>query len=338
MNVRKCCRVGDFFDEKTYGCMAGGGDTKAWLPQIYLINRKTLWNSTDKLPKHMVLLEDERPSTCLTPVVISKDFVIASNGSLLLPLMHEIVSPEDFCFDRKIALACTKEAKDPSNIKKPKTDAIRKCCAPESVYLSVNKTCALLPDIKSLAMQVFDRDMYDIIYTFPACQEPVYAIIGEFDSHNIINGTKIGYKINGDQTFTSDQFCVESTYQDGTQKVHLFTCSEHVSVSSEKAMDEMQTRFAIYSIGLFISAGFLAATLIIGFLTPSNHHIMHWKCQTYYIACLLVGEILLAVTQLMKSGTGGWGCFTMAVCMHFFFLAAFFWLNTMCFNIWWTFR
>lgn len=24
--------------------------------------------------------------------------------------------------------------------------------------------------------------------------------------------------------------------------------------------------------------------------------------------------------------------------MHFFFLAAFFWLNTMCFNIWWTFR
>ncbi|KAJ8917861.1 hypothetical protein NQ315_010774 [Exocentrus adspersus] len=27
-----------------------------------------------------------------------------------------------------------------------------------------------------------------------------------------------------------------------------------------------------------------------------------------------------------------------AVCMHFLFLAAFFWLNTMCFNIWWTFR
>ncbi|GBP93265.1 Probable G-protein coupled receptor Mth-like 1 [Eumeta japonica] len=27
-----------------------------------------------------------------------------------------------------------------------------------------------------------------------------------------------------------------------------------------------------------------------------------------------------------------------AVCMHFLFLSAFFWLNTMCFNIWWTFR
>ena len=27
-----------------------------------------------------------------------------------------------------------------------------------------------------------------------------------------------------------------------------------------------------------------------------------------------------------------------AIAMHFIFLAAFFWLNTMCFNIWWTFR
>lgn len=27
-----------------------------------------------------------------------------------------------------------------------------------------------------------------------------------------------------------------------------------------------------------------------------------------------------------------------AIMAHFFFLAAFFWLNTMCFNIWWTFR
>lgn len=322
--------------------MAGGDETshtKLHLPQIYLIARKSYWDGIDKLPKHMNLLEDERPKTCHTPIILSKDYLIASNGSLLLPLRHEIISPEDFCYDKKVALVCTKEAKDPANIRKPKTDALRKCCAPDMVYLSVNKTCALLADIKSMAMHVFDRDMYDLIYTFPECREPVYAIIGEFDGGSIVNGTKIGYKINSEQTFTSDQFCVESTYQDAKQKVHIFTCSEHVSVSPDaKSMDEMQTRFAIYSIGLFISAAFLAATLVIGFLTPSNHHIMHWKCQTYYVACLLVGEVLLAVTQLMKSGTGGWGCFTMAICMHFFFLAAFFWLNTMCFNIWWTFR
>lgn len=31
-------------------------------------------------------------------------------------------------------------------------------------------------------------------------------------------------------------------------------------------------------------------------------------------------------------------CYVSAIMAHFFFLAAFFWLNTMCFNIWWTFR
>lgn len=320
--------------------MAGGGDAKLNLPIIYLIARKSFSKDANKLPKHMNLLEDERPSSCHTPIILTKDYQIASNGSLLLLSQAEIIHPEDFCYDKNIALVCTKDAKDPANLqRKPKTDSLRKCCAPNMVYMSVNKTCAFLQDIKSMAMQVFDHDMYDLIYTFPECTEPIYAIIGEFDDRNIVNGSKIGYKMTPEQTLTSEQFCVESTYQDAMQKVHIFTCSEHVSVAPDsKSMDDMQTRFAIYSIGLFISAAFLAATLLIGFLTPSNHHIMHWKCQTYYVACLLVGEILLAFTQLMKSGSAGWGCFTMAICMHFFFLAAFFWLNTMCFNIWWTFR
>lgn len=38
---------------------------------------------------------------------------------------------------------------------------------------------------------------------------------------------------------------------------------------------------------------------------------------------------LIALGRLLSSSAYG---------MHFFFLAAFFWLNTMCFNIWWTFR
>uniref|UniRef100_A0A336LR90 CSON011196 protein n=1 Tax=Culicoides sonorensis TaxID=179676 RepID=A0A336LR90_CULSO len=341
--VRKCCRVGDYFDERIHGCAAGGGGdialTKSWLPQIWLIARAK-FHLFETFPKHMTLLEDERPSTCHTPELFTRDYTLFSNGSMYLSTKHELVHPEDLCVDRKIALVCTRAAKEPANInKKPKTDTIRKCCSPNMVYLNENKTCVVLPETQSKAMTVFDLDMYDLIYTFPECQEPIYAIIGEFDKSNVVNGTKIGYKINSDQVLKSNQFCIESTIQDTKQKVDIFACSEHVSVSPDaKPIDDMQTRFAIYSIGLFISATFLAATLLIGFLTPSNHHIMHWKCQTYYVACLLVGEILLAITQLMKSGSGGWMCFTMAICMHFFFLAAFFWLNTMCFNIWWTFR
>lgn len=54
----------------------------------------------------------------------------------------------------------------------------------------------------------------------------------------------------------------------------------------------------VYSVGLIISLIFLIATLVISFLVPSNHHALHWRCQTYYVACLLVGDFFLAITQL----------------------------------------
>lgn len=54
--------------------------------------------------------------------------------------------------------------------------------------------------------------------------------------------------------------------------------------------------------GLFISVVFLTATLATAFLLPSSHHVLHWRCQTFYVACLLVGDLLLAITQMSRNG------------------------------------
>lgn len=60
------------------------------------------------------------------------------------------------------------------------------------------------------------------------------------------------------------------------------------------------SKFALSLIGctLLISVVFLIATLASGFLLPTNHHVLHWRCQTYYVSCLIVGDILLAIVQL----------------------------------------
>lgn len=60
------------------------------------------------------------------------------------------------------------------------------------------------------------------------------------------------------------------------------------------------SRFTLSLIGctLLISVVFLIATLATGFLLPTNHHVLHWRCQTYYVACLIIGDILLAIVQL----------------------------------------
>lgn len=122
----------------------------------------------------------------------------------------------------------------------------------------------------------------------------------------------------------------------------MFACSDlfpvpTVPVSVSNHNDE-NVQYVLYSIGLLISVIFLSATLAAGFMMPSNHHVLHWRCQTYYIACLLVGDLLLAISQIFGKTIRGAPCIGIAIFMHFFFLAAFFWLNTMCFNIWWTFR
>lgn len=49
-------------------------------------------------------------------------------------------------------------------------------------------------------------------------------------------------------------------------------------------------------------------TLAIGFLLPSNHHVLHCRCQTYYVGCLLIGDLLLAMNQITGSLITGIPC------------------------------
>lgn len=57
-------------------------------------------------------------------------------------------------------------------------------------------------------------------------------------------------------------------------------------------------RFTLYPVGFIISAVFLAATLAAGWLLPTSHHVLHWRCQTHHVACLMLGDILMAIIQL----------------------------------------
>lgn len=68
-----------------------------------------------------------------------------------------------------------------------------------------------------------------------------------------------------------------------------------VIVEKAQAQD---IRFIIYPIGLALGAVFLAATLAAGAILPASHHVLHWRCQTNHVACLLGGDVLLCITHL----------------------------------------
>lgn len=337
--INKCCRIGDLLN-KDAKCEAGVG-SKKWVPKVYFPKKHQFYNETGFLPNFMTNTEEVRPSCASVTLMNSTDVYIVGNGSLYLNDKHiSINSLDDYCVDQMFSLVCRNDIEaGPDNMARI---ALTKCCGPNQVYSSNNATATPCITINS-SSPLFDRPLLagvyvDMTYKFPDCDSNEFAIAGPFMKENHYPETG-NVATDSGKLFHPDQYCVDHVQGDGYEGVKIFTCSEHYAISpAVTSQHQDDARFKIYSIGLLISVLFLFATLAVGFLLISNHHVLHWRCQTNYVICLLIGDLLLAITQLAGHNLQGASCIIIAHFMHFFFLATFFWLNAMCFNIWWTFR
>lgn len=337
--INKCCRIGDALN-KDGKCDAGVG-SKKWAPRVYFPKRDAFYNETGFLPNFMSQHEEVRPTCEFMELMSTKDVFIVANGSLININKHIFINKLDaYCVDQDFSFVCRADQESvPDNMARIE---LTKCCGPHQIYSSSNATatpCITVPSSNPLFnKQLLEGAYVDLTYKFPDCASNEFAIAGPF-----INGNH--YPTTGDvrtdsgKIFHSHQYCLDHVQSERYEGVKIFTCSEHYAISPAiTSQHQDDARFAIYSIGLLISVLFLFATLAVGFLLISNHHVLHWRCQTNYVICLLIGDLLLAITQLAGNSITGASCIVIAHLMHFFFLATFFWLNTMCFNIWWTFR
>ncbi|XP_071869038.1 G-protein coupled receptor Mth2 isoform X1 [Bombus fervidus] len=93
----------------------------------------------------------------------------------------------------------------------------------------------------------------------------------------------------------------------------------------------------LFPVGLIISVPFLFATFVAYLLIPEWKNI-HGRTLRNYVGTLLVAYVILAVVQMTpQQQISDSLCIAFAFIIHFSFLASFFWLNVMCFDIWWTF-
>ncbi|KAL0103549.1 hypothetical protein PUN28_017664 [Cardiocondyla obscurior] len=93
----------------------------------------------------------------------------------------------------------------------------------------------------------------------------------------------------------------------------------------------------IYSFGMLASVPFLVATYVVYWLLPDLRNLHGWTLRGY-VGCLALAYSMLGVLQLTPQEQIPYGiCIISAFIIHFSFLASFFWLNVMCFDIWWTF-
>ncbi|XP_059489772.1 probable G-protein coupled receptor Mth-like 1 [Neocloeon triangulifer] len=343
LRLHKCCPAGQYLqDDSTCKPDLYQDD---WIPQIFAVgpNGGFMNKSPDDVqvkPNRRPVCSDGVPPVQHTSSLDYPQFVLLENNEVLsLSLLnHEsdeppIFAPDDFCVDRQTALVCGAPAR---------VDGVRKCCGKNAAYSEEEAACVHTTRFGS-------DDALNSVATatgFPVCHaKSTYVLAGELEGSvaDQLNGTALQLAPPPARPLLAADYCLERVLE-RPSLVSVLTCAGETLVPDIRPLDDVHEgdiRLTLYPAGLAISAFFLAATLATSFLLPKAHHALHWRCQTCHVACLLVADVLLAVVQFSGrsiSERAPEACTIMAVLMHFFFLAAFFWLNAMCFNIWWTFR
>lgn len=369
--LNKCCHPGEFLNATTRTCIAGASE-RGWVPLVFMVQQRRFFTPYGEKPRFMKFLPNVQPH-CQEQIqelelfsTRQSNVYLFPNGTMTVRERAVVVEPINYCVDLDVALVClNKEPPLPVENKERmpgdevSTDAqngskttlrMRKCCGQRGFYDSSVKNCNLRTPTMSATDGQLQLDpqltlgSYQTIYGLPECQSnngSGYAIAGDWREATLNRST--GSLQMAHTNLSALQYCLEHTEKPG--EVKIIACTQHFGLDNTHNnnnvhyVDDGGIEKAVLDVGIIISIVFLAATLVAGYMLPAVHHALHWRCQIYYVFCLLLGKILLAIEQLSTALVPGTAsCLLLAMGMQFFFLSAFFWLNTMCFNIWWTFR
>ncbi|CAD6219704.1 GSCOCG00011523001-RA-CDS [Cotesia congregata] len=338
----KCCKNGEELaisnnDPKSeFACVKSN---TTWIPTIYSPLQK---NFLSVIPNEWIIHEAIKP-TCtenrtLTPILCSNisPCIIFDKGHAILDAAgsNTHISPSEYCADSKALLVCTVRKVEANRATSTIRPRVSRCCGEHAAFYEQRHSCVNQKDVENAPPLLPNTSVsIDVVTGFPSCtRSNNYTIVGNTDVSVLQSD---GSLIVDGISLLSSQYCVERIKElDGKSKV--FVCPEYAP--QRPVNQDPDIRFMMYSISFIISSIFLGATLATGWLLPTSHHVLHWKCQTHHVLSLMLGDILMAIIQLAGDSLQGGTCKLLAILAHFFFLAAFFWLNTMCFNIWWTFR
>lgn len=298
LSVARCCppgqelaaealRVAVLSSADAANACATVAEPRPWTPRIYAPVRGNFLEP-GRLPLHWRVAEGARPS-CeslrVLPEHAASYALLANNGSLLLRGALLALSPDRYCADAAAALVCAEDV----------SWAPTKCCTEgralqgERCVEEPTRSAAALLELRTLA------NNSAVGAGWPVCPEGTrYAVAGSLSGARLSPGGALDLRAagGGGERLSAGTWCAEAVL--GEDGVRVLACE-----SAARSLRPTQaTRHALYGAGLAVGAAFLAATLAAGFALPAAHHALHWRCQTHYVAALMLGDILLAATQL----------------------------------------
>ncbi|GAB0095981.1 probable G-protein coupled receptor Mth-like 3 [Sergentomyia squamirostris] len=340
LSVRKCCGQESVYDIRTRECVPAGNNTVLDLLP------------TGSSPLFIRGVPECRENEVLVLYVSGKHEIALSKATLMITTFDrgrpvtETIDPSGFCLEsliseeednRWIARACRHE-----NVCR-RIPCIRKCCGHEMKMARVNNKATCLH---------YPLDLHPTFHTikgeeFPSSDPPIkepkeFGVrFGQTCEKYILdaaNDPRDSYYFNARtghvhldnlDPIPESGYCTDFVeFAPDFIEIRTFLCFETPPGHSKE-------HFMVYAIGLAISCLFLAATLLVYACLPKLMN-LHGKTLVSHVLSLLIAYAGLSYIQFGTDFQPKF-CHTVAMFIYFSFLAAFSWLNVMCFDIWWTF-
>ncbi|XP_053609581.1 G-protein coupled receptor Mth2-like isoform X6 [Plodia interpunctella] len=279
---------------------------------------------------------DENSSTDISEGIKNNDDSISYNGITYLK--------SEYYFDEyaKIERGCICK----------KETCIQKCCPiGESIYKKKGSKRTCVIDRSAFDPPVWDQyheikdfhviDLFHIVSRIPICTDvDEYRVqVSQFtnNTHMTTDGqlwVDMPHQNPPWQLLRPEKYCIDTFItedEDGmkTSKLDALVCFQE---------DQGEHHFVQNITCMLISSVFILATCAVYAWLPELRN-LHGRVLMAYLICLFVAFAFMATMQILIAldNTDTSLCVVLSIIIYFPFEAAFFWLNVMCFDIWWTF-
>ncbi|KAG0715130.1 putative G-protein coupled receptor Mth-like 1 [Chionoecetes opilio] len=331
-SVPRCCPVGQ--------ALRGGLCRDANAPALLMPPMSA--GLEEKAIYWPVIKNHYHPLTCTKDPLKSIPLVSEESKLMVLPtgilhiwrradahVMLKYTYPSDLCIDGHVdaygtvvysANICYSNPEDVHHKVCDGHTCIRKCCQEgEEMSLSLYRC---VPSNRTAFEPLFTipPDEYRMVYGKPLC--PYQTLM---DSATVNSRGQVHFS---DTTFSARDYCVDK-FSDGRGKVEdkAMVCLKDPSGAWVKA------RKIAFPICKILSILFLLLTVICYCLMPVL--LRGDGCyQLFHVLSLMLGYTFLFIQETYSKTWEDTTCFAMGIMLQFSFLATFFWLNVLCFEVW----
>ncbi|CAG4971176.1 unnamed protein product [Colias eurytheme] len=261
--------------------------------------------------------------------------------------LNGVISYNGFSYDASEHFFDARSATERGCICNKKT-CLKKCCPHGQAYKILDKQCVnVTEDFNPIVWDEYRRvqdESASKLFHFnsgkPICNENEVRIqVSEpFSVFNLVTDGKLLIETPNTippwTVFGPDKYCIDTfVYEDDkgaqTSKLDALVCF------AEAAREEHQLLSVVC---MLISCVFILVTVAVYCWLPELRN-LHGRVLIAYLLSLFVGFVFLSTMKilLMIDNISHNCCVIFTFIIYFFLLAAFFWLNVMCFDIWWTF-